>query len=70
MTVKLVLRKKEFEVEAGITLIEALKLIKVEPEAVIATRDGEMITEDETLHDGEVIRLIAVISGGSGYAKT
>jgi hypothetical protein len=37
----------------------------VVPESVIATREGEMILEDEILKDGEVIRLIAVISGGS-----
>jgi sulfur carrier protein ThiS len=34
------------------------------PESVIATRDGEMVLEDEILKDGEVIKLIAVISGG------
>jgi sulfur carrier protein ThiS len=32
---------------------------------VIATRDGEIILEDEILKDGEVVRLVAVISGGS-----
>jgi len=34
------------------------------PESVIATRDGEMITDDEILRSGDVIKLIAVISGG------
>jgi hypothetical protein len=33
---------------------------------VIATRDGEMILDDEILKDGDVVKLIAVISGGSG----
>jgi sulfur carrier protein ThiS len=32
---------------------------------VIPTRDGELITDDEVLKDGEHIRLIAVISGGA-----
>lgn len=63
--VKLILRKKEYEVQAGKTLLHALKEIDVQPEAVIATRAGEMITEDEILQDGETIKLIAVISGGS-----
>jgi sulfur carrier protein ThiS len=31
---------------------------------VIATRQGEMITEDEMVREGDVIKLIAVISGG------
>lgn len=64
MTVKLILRKKEYQVRAGMTLGHALEKIEVQPEAVIATRDGEMITEDEILQEGETIKLIAVISGG------
>jgi sulfur carrier protein len=64
MTVKLILRKKEFDVRAGMTLRHALEKIEIQPEAVIATRDGEMITEEEILREGETIRLIAVISGG------
>jgi sulfur carrier protein ThiS len=67
MTVKLVLRDKEYEVRAGMTLLDALKKCNLVPESVIATRGGEMITEDEILKDGDVIRLIAVISGGSAH---
>jgi sulfur carrier protein len=65
MTVKLVLRGKEYEVKPGMTLLDALKKANILPEGVIATRGGEMILEDEILKDGEVIKLIAVISGGS-----
>lgn len=65
MTVKLVLRDKEYEVKPGMTLLDSLKRIGVLPESVIATREGEMILEDEILRDGEVVKLIAVISGGS-----
>jgi sulfur carrier protein len=64
MTAKLVLRDKEYEVRAGMTLLDALKKCNIVPEAVIATRDGEMIIDDEILRDGDVIKLIAVISGG------
>ena len=64
MTVKLILRGKEFEVRPGVTLLASLKKIGVVPEAVIATREGEMILEDEILKDGEVVKLIVVISGG------
>lgn len=62
--VKLVLRNKEFEVKPGMTLLSALQKIDVVPESVIATRAGEMILEDEILKDGDVVKLIAVISGG------
>ena len=63
--VKLILRNKEYEVKPGMTLLAALGKINVVPESVIATRDGEMILEDEILKDGDVVKLIAVISGGS-----
>jgi sulfur carrier protein ThiS len=62
--VKLILRKQEFEVRPGMTLLDALKKNAILPEAVIATRAGELIVEDEILKDGEVIKLVAVISGG------
>jgi sulfur carrier protein ThiS len=64
MAVKLVLRNKEYEVRPGMTLLDALKKSGILPEAVIATRAGEMILEDEILKDNEVVKLIAVISGG------
>ena len=64
MAVKLILRDKEYVVRAGTTLLDALKKSNIMPESVIATRDGEMITEDEILKEDEVIKLIAVISGG------
>lgn len=66
MTVKLVLRGQEYEVRPGMSLRDALLKIDVLPESVLATRDGEMITDDAILHPGEVVKLIAVISGGSG----
>jgi sulfur carrier protein ThiS len=65
MPVKLVLRDKEYEVKPGMTLLDSLKKIGVLSESVIATRAGEMILDDEILKDGETVKLIAVISGGS-----
>ena len=65
MTVKLILRDKEHEVKPGMTLLDSLKKINVLSESVIATRNGEMILDDEILKDGDVVKLIAVISGGA-----
>ncbi len=62
--VKIILRDKEFEVKPGMTLQSALEKINVLPESVIATRQGEMIVEDEILKEDDVIKLVAVISGG------
>jgi sulfur carrier protein len=64
MTVKLILRDQEYEVKPGMTLLDSLKHINVLSEAVIATLNGEMILDDEILKDGDVVKLIAVISGG------
>ena len=62
--VRLVLRDREFDVKSGTTLLAALQKAEILPESVIATRGGEMILEDEILKDGDVVRLVAVISGG------
>ncbi|MDI6693801.1 MAG: MoaD/ThiS family protein [Anaerolineales bacterium] len=70
MSVKLTLRDKEFIVKPGMTLRDSLFKIDVLPETVLATRQGEMITEDEVLQDGDEIKLIAVISGGYEDDKT
>jgi len=64
MTVKLILRGKEYEVKSGTTVRHALEKAGVNSESVLATRDGELITDDEILHEGDVIKLVAVISGG------
>ena len=64
MAVKLVLREKEFEVRPGMMLLDALKKSNIVPESVIATRKGEMILDDEILEDGDLVKLVAVISGG------
>ena len=62
--VKLVLRKEEYEVRPGMTLLSALEKCGILSESEIATRDGDLILDDEILGEGEVIRLVAVISGG------
>lgn len=64
MAVKLTLRDTEYEVKSGMMLLDALKKCGIVPESVIATRDGEMILDDEILKDGDEVKLIAVISGG------
>lgn len=64
MAVKLILRDKEYEVRAGMTVQHALQKIGVQPETVLTTRGGDLLTEDEILQEGDVIKLVAVISGG------
>jgi sulfur carrier protein len=64
MSVKIILRDHEYEVTPGYKLSSCLEKVDINPETVLATRQGELITEDEILRDGEVIKLVAVISGG------
>ncbi|HEX8993553.1 MAG TPA: MoaD/ThiS family protein [Anaerolineales bacterium] len=65
--VKLILRDKQYEVKPGMTLLSSLEKCDILPESVIATRDGELILEDEILKDGDEVKLVAVISGGAGF---
>jgi sulfur carrier protein ThiS len=65
MPVKLILRGKEYEVKPGMTLRHSLLKIEVNPVSFLATRQGELITEEEILLEGDVIKLVAVVSGGS-----
>jgi sulfur carrier protein ThiS len=67
MPVKLILRGKEYEVKPGMTLRHSLLKIEVNPVSVLATRQGELITEEEILHEGDVVKLVAVVSGGSHF---
>jgi sulfur carrier protein len=62
--VKILMRGKEFEAKPGTSVKHALERINVLPESVIVTREGDLITEDELLNPGDVIKLISVISGG------
>lgn len=65
MPVKLLLRSQEYEVKSGMSLRDSLLKIDLIPESVLGTIDGELVTDDVILRDGQVVKLIAVISGGS-----
>lgn len=62
--IRIIYREQVFEIRPGMAVLDALQKIRILPEAVISTRNGEVITEDEILVDGDVIKLISVISGG------
>ncbi len=63
-TATLLLRGQRYTVPAGLRIREAIRHIGLTPESYLAVRDGELVPDDERLKAGEVIRLIAVISGG------
>jgi sulfur carrier protein ThiS len=61
---KLILRDKEYEVKAGMTIRHALEKLDIPNESVLVTRQGQLLTDDEVLKEEDVIKLVAVISGG------
>ena len=61
---KIVYRDREWEVQTNITVRDAIKKGGLNPEAVLATRNGKLIAEDVHLQADDTIKLVAVISGG------
>jgi sulfur carrier protein ThiS len=58
------LRDKEYEVAAGTTILYALVKLGIDMRVVQAMRDGELINLQEQIVEGDVIKLVPLISGG------
>jgi sulfur carrier protein ThiS len=65
MPASLILRDKTYPVQAGLSIRQALVMIGVDPQSVLPTLEGELVSEDALLKEGDVIKLVAVISGGA-----
>jgi sulfur carrier protein ThiS len=64
MVTKIIFRKKEYLVKSGTTIKIAIEALGIVPESVLPTRKGQIMDEDEIIHDGEIVRLVPVITGG------
>ena len=66
MSVKIRFLKKEQEIEAkeNATVSDILKEIKLNPQTVIVSRQGEIIPDTEKVKDGDKLEAIRVVSGG------
>jgi len=66
MAIKVILRNKEIFIEEtkDMTVRKVLKKLDLLPETYLCVRNGELVTEQEVLRDGDVVRLVPVISGG------
>jgi sulfur carrier protein ThiS len=64
VTITIILRKKEFTLEKETSVMRAMELLEVSPEAHLAVRDGKLLTEDDRLYQGDVVQFVSVISGG------
>ncbi len=58
-------RNKKYEVKGGMTAREALRKIGVDPESVLIVVNGKLATDDVLLREGDKVKLVAVVSGGS-----
>lgn len=66
MTIRLVLRKKEYTLEEkSIQAKYALERLQLSPEVHLLVRNGELLNENDYLKDGDEIKIVAVISGGA-----
>ena len=61
---KVIFRGREQEVQGPMKVKDLLKLLGLLPEAAVVLRNGEPVTEDETLRDEDEVRVISAISGG------
>ena len=64
MSAIIILREQEFLIKHGMTIRTALQKLNIQAESVLATRNGELVTDDEIIHEGDIINLVRVISGG------
>lgn len=64
-TVTIRIRGEEHVVQGVSTVCEALEKIQIPPELFLVLRNGELLDGETLLHDGDVLQLIGVISGGS-----
>ena len=62
--VTVIYRNQTFTVRPGMTVEEAIVACGLNPEAILATRDGKLVTEEVTLRPGDTLKLLATISGG------
>lgn len=57
-------RDKAWEVKAGSTVRHIIVEAGLNPESILAVRDGKLINEETLTQDGDAIRLVTVVSGG------
>ncbi len=64
MTIKIKMRERVYQMEGDLPLNKVFKRLNISTQSVLAIRNGLLLTEDEILHNDDIIEFIAVISGG------
>ena len=61
---KVIYRDKQWELQGRRRVRDVIKAVGLLPQAVLAVRNGKLLTEDVMLDEDDEIKLVAVISGG------
>jgi sulfur carrier protein len=62
---QIIYRDKKYETKPNITARDAIKKIGLDPEAVLVIVNGKLVTDDVILREGDEVKLVAVVSGGT-----
>jgi sulfur carrier protein ThiS len=62
--VKVIYRDRTWEVKPGSTVRHIIDKAGLNPESVLAVRDGKLINEETLTQNGDTIKLVTVVSGG------
>jgi sulfur carrier protein ThiS len=62
--VRVTYRDRAWEVRAGSTVRHIIEKAGLNPESVLAVRNGKLINEETLTQDGDAIKLVTVVSGG------
>ena len=65
MSAIFILRDQKILINAGQSLMQALQEANIQPETVLAVRNGEIIPGETLINENDKIRLIHTISGGT-----
>lgn len=63
--VRLIQQDKELEMVGPVRVERLLEKIGVRRTTHVILRDGELLTPDRTIEDGDTVDLISVVSGGA-----
>ncbi|MGD8473141.1 MAG: MoaD/ThiS family protein [Anaerolineae bacterium] len=62
--VTVIYRDKTWEVKPGSTVRHIMGKAGLNPESILAVRDGKLINEETITQNGDTIKLVTVVSGG------
>lgn len=63
--VNVIYRDKTWQVQAGSTVRHIIEKSGLNPESILAVRKGKLINDATLTREGDTIKLVAVVSGGS-----